>query len=395
MLIDDLPTPSLLVDRDRLARNIDQMQALAGDNDAALRPHVKTHKCPSLARRQLDAGAAGLTVSTVTEAELFVEEAGAEDVRVAYPVVGRDKHDRLAALMDRARISFCVDTVAGARQAAAAYAEAGRTAEVLVEIDVGHGRCGAPWDGDEPVELARAVAEHDALELTGILTHAGQAYHGPEDGETETEALERASREERDRMLSVAGRLAEAGVPGAAPGPLEISIGSTPTMAAFANAERNGFQITEVRPGNYVFNDAIQVGLEAADLDDCALTVYTTVVSKRRDASGTERVYLDAGKKVVTTDTGHGTDGYGTLLYNASFMRPHPHAVIHRLSEEHAWVRVPGGATFGVGDRLRFVPNHACVTVATQDRLHVVDGDEVVATWDVAGHPRAPAVTDG
>lgn len=381
MLIDDLSTPCLLVDRERLQRNLRAMQTLADTNDVALRPHAKTHKCPSLARRQIEQGAVGLTVATVAEAETFVG-AGAEDVRVAYPVVGRDKHERLAALRKDARISFTVDTEAAAEQAAAFYADRNQTAEVLLEIDVGHGRCGVPWSADV-VPLAQRIAEQDGLRLAGILTHAGQAYGGPREDESAEAALCRISRQERDRMLDVAVQLAQADVPGVEPGSFAISIGSTPTMACFANAEQDGFRITEIRPGNYVFNDTIQVDLAAADLDDCALTVYTTVVSKRRDASGIERAYVDAGKKVLTTDTAPTSPGYGTVLYNASFMRPHPHATVAKLSEEHGWMRVPGGATFGVGDRLQIVPNHACVTTATQSELHVVDGEEVVDTWAV------------
>lgn len=381
--IDDLSTPCLLVDAGRLQRNIAQMQATADANEVALRPHTKTHKSVAIARRQMAAGAAGITVAKAGEAEVFAE-AGFDDIRIAYTVVGRDKHERLAALMDDGvRISFCVDTVAGAEAAAAVYAARGRTANVLMEVDVGYGRCGVPWDSEEVVALARHITEQPALRLVGLLTHAGQGYAGPSDGETPQEALRRTSNAERDRMLAVAARLHEAEIPGATPGALAISIGSTPTISAFENRTQDGFAITEIRPGNYVFYDAIQVGLGAAALDQCALTVLTTVISKRRDDAGAERLYLDAGKKVVTTDTGYGTTGYGTLLYNAVAMRPHPHATITRLSEEHGWVRVPGGATLGVGDRVRFVPNHACVTVNTQDELYLVDEDEVIETLAV------------
>ncbi len=384
MLIDDLSTPALLVDADRLSRNLDRMQAKADENDAALRPHGKTHKSPALARWQIDRGAIGLTVATLPEAEAFAE-AGVGDIRVAYPVVGRERYERLLALTETATVSFTVDTEAGVRQASRFLDDAGTTMDVLLEVDVGHGRCGVPWDADEEtIRLAEAIADAPGLDLAGILTHAGQAYHGPHDGESKADALRRAGREERDRMLEVAVRLAEAGCEGIDADTFEISIGSTPSLTHFENAERAGFRITEIRPGNYVFNDAMQVNLKSAELDDCALSVYTSVVSKRRDPSGTERVYVDAGKKVVTTDQGPGMDRYGTVLYNARYMRAHPHAVVTDLSEEHGWMRVPGGATFGVGDRLRIVPNHACVTVATQNALHVVDGDEVVETWDVA-----------
>jgi len=383
MLIDDLSTPALLVDDDRLNRNLDRMQAKADANDVALRPHGKTHKSPALARRQIDRGAVGLTVATLPEAEAFAE-AGVDDIRIAYPVIGEERYERLLAVAETATVSFTVDTEAGIRQASRFFDDAGATVDVLLEIDVGHGRCGVPWDAEEEtIRLAETITDAPGLDLAGILTHAGQAYHGPHNGESKTEALRRAGREERERMLEVAARLDAAGVEGVNPDAFEISIGSTPSLTHFENAERDGFQITEIRPGNYVFNDAMQVDLASAELDDCALSVYTTVVSKRRDPSGTERVYVDAGKKVVTTDQGPGMERYGTVLYNARYMRPHPHAVVTGLSEEHGWMRVPGGATFSVGDRLRIVPNHACVTVATQENLYVTDGDEVTETWSV------------
>jgi D-serine deaminase-like pyridoxal phosphate-dependent protein len=359
------------------------MQATADANDVTLRPHAKTHKSAAIAKRQQQRGAEGLTVATVKEAETFVE-AGFSDVRVAYPVTGRDKHERLQALRDEATISFTVDTAAGAEQASAVYAEAGAPVDVLMEVDVGHGRCGVHWSDDEAaVTLARHVASLPGLRLAGLLTHAGQAYHGPSGNETENEALRRVAQHERDRMLSVASVLSDADVPGATPDAFEISVGSTPTMAAFKNAERAGFRVTEIRPGNYVMHDAMQVALGAASLNDCALTVLTTVVSTQTKPDGTHRAFIDAGKKVFTTDTGSGTDGHGIALADAATMQPHPGLHLDGLSEEHGWLTISGDADLTVGDRLRIVPNHACVTVATHDRLSIVDGETVVDAWTV------------
>ncbi len=379
MTIDDLNTPCLLVDRLRLEENLSRMQRRANENHVSLRPHIKTHKSVAIARRQVALGARGITVAKPGEAEVFVA-AGFDDVRVAYPVVGRKNHERLLALTGQARISFCIDTWKGAQQASDFYAESGRQAEVLLEVDTGHGRTGTPWDQRESIDLAGAVDGLPGLHLKGILTHAGQVYHGPlQDGELPEEALRSVANQERDRMLDLAIRMREAGIREAAPGgAFEISIGSTPTMTYFENKEQEGFAVTEVRPGNYVFYDAMQAGIGSARLTDCALTVLATVVSKHRDHSGGERLYLDAGKKTLTSDTGYGTSGYGILLYNAAAMRPLPHARITGLSEEHAWVYIPGGATLDVADRVRLVPNHACVAVNTQNTLYLVEGDKVL-----------------
>lgn len=382
MSINDLSTPCLLIDDARLRRNLARMREKATASEVRLRPHAKTHKSVALARRQAKRGAGGLTVATVGEAETFVD-ADFDDMRIAYGVVGRAKHERLLGLMDRARLSFCVDTHAGAEAASAVYAVHDRVAEVLMEIDVGHGRCGVPWDeATATVDLARRITELPGLQLAGILTHAGQAYHGPRGDETPEDALRRVSNEERDRMLEVAARLHAADVPGVAPERFEISIGSTPSMRFFRNRTHAGLRITEIRPGNYVFHDAMQVGLGAATLDDCALTVLATVISARRDGEDT-RLYLDAGKKVVTTDTGYGTTGYGVLLRDPATRTPMAGTRLVGLSEEHGWVRAAADAPPRVGDRIQLVPNHACVTVHTQAAMHLVDGDEVLDTLPV------------
>jgi D-serine deaminase-like pyridoxal phosphate-dependent protein len=382
MHLDDLPSPAVLVEDRRLDANLRLMQARARKQQVDLRPHTKTHKSVRLARRQRELGAHGITVAKVGEAEVFAE-AGFDDIRLAYTPVSERDFARLLVLMERARVSFCVDTEEGARAASTFFARHGRDVEVLLEVDCGYGRCGVPWDHPLAVRFAQLVHSLPGLRLAGILTHAGHAYHGPKLGETEEAALRRVGNEERDRMLDFAHRLrlfdlvrpnAE---PAGAPR-FEISIGSTPTMRYFENRVDQGFTITEIRPGNYVFNDAIQVSLGVANLPECALTVQATVISRHRDKTGADRLFLDAGKKVFTSDTGYGTHGYGILLYNARSMKPLPHAELSALSEEHGWVQVPGGATLEIGNRVRVVPNHACVVVNTMDAFFLVDGDDVL-----------------
>lgn len=380
MILDDLPTPCLLVERSRLEANLQAMQSRADDNKVRLRPHIKTHKSIPLARMQVGLGARGVTVAKVGEAER-ITRGGFDDIRIAYPVVGDDKLERILALRETARISFCVDTAAGARMASDYLSAKEIELEVLLIVDVGAGRCGVDPDDDRAVRLARDVAEMPGLNLSGILTHAGQAYKGPGDGETKEAALRRVSDHERDVMLRFAGRLREAGL--AEPASFEISVGSTPTARVFEERELGGFRVTELRPGNYVFYDAMQVALGSARLDECALTVLTTVVSRHRNRSGRERLFADAGSKTVTSDTGALTEGYGQLLYNARRMQPMPHARITNLSEEHAWIEVAGGSTLEVGSRIRFVPNHACVCMNLQDVVYVVDGENVVDSWPV------------
>ena len=382
MLVSDLPTPALLVDRARLRANLDRAQARADALGLALRPHAKTHKSPDIARLQTERGARGLTVATVDEAVAFAG-AGFDDLRLATPVVSAGKLARLARLVDEGvRVSFTVDSEAGVARADRAFAEAGQTAEVLVEVDSGHGRCGVAWD--EPAALARvaaAVGGAGALRLVGVLTHGGMSYDGPGPGETADDALQRAADAERDRVLGAAAVLVEAGH--LSPDTAEVSLGSTPGFGRFRPAERGGLRVTEARPGTYVFYDAGQVALGAARLQDCALVCVGTALSVRRADDGTERVITDAGKKVLTSDGRAGLPGYGSVLYSPRTMIAHPHARVTGLSEEHGFVDTPGGAIWDVGDPVFVVPNHACVAVATRRALYAVDGDEVVETWDV------------
>ncbi len=379
MLIHELPTPCVLVEESRLANNLAEMAARAADNNVRLRPHVKTHKSVALAKRQLASGAIGITVAKPSEAEVFVH-AGFSDIRIAYSVATEHHFERIASLMDRSRISFCIDTMEAARSASEFFSARGLTAQILIEVDCGYGRCGVEWDDRESVDFVRAVASLPGLHVVGILTHAGHAYGGPSQIDSSVSAsVKRIAEEERDRMLVFASSLFDAGVLEIEREHFEISIGSTPTMSVFRNVARNGLTVTEIRPGNYVFNDAIQVALEVAPLRDCALTVLTSVISRHRNPRDShERLFLDAGRKVLTSDTGYRTNGYGIVLHSASKMHALPHARIGKLSEEHGWVDVPGGSTLAVRDRVRVVPNHACVVVNTQRSIYLVDGEQVV-----------------
>lgn len=389
MFVSDLPTPAVLVERSRLESNLDRMARTAAERNVLLRPHAKTHKSIRLGRLQLEAGAAGLTVAKPAEAGVFVA-AGFRDVRIAYPVATRQHFEEIASLLPSARVSFCLDTRQAADAASAFFVERGLQPEVLVEIDCDYGRSGIPWNDPGLVEFVRYVSGLPGLRLTGILSHAGQSYAGPAGPhETPEDSIRRVSAEEVARMLDVAVRLQAGGVPGARPGAFEISVGSTPAMRFFENRRREGFAVSEVRPGNYVFNDAVQVALGSANLADCALTVLASVVSKRRDRDGRERIFLDAGRKVLTTDTGYGTNGFGILLHSPQTMKPLPHVRVAKLSEEHAWLEVAGGSTLEVGDRVRIVPNHACVVVNTQDALVLVDGEDVIASWTVDARGRS------
>jgi D-serine deaminase-like pyridoxal phosphate-dependent protein len=354
--------------------NIARVQALAAGAGVQLRPHAKTHKSPIVARWQIDAGAIGIACAKLGEAEVFVD-AGIGNIRLPYPVNPANA-PRLLALMDRAAISIIVDHPDVVRGWSDVMRLAGRTLDVLVKVDVGFHRCGIDPNADA-LGFLQNVASMPGLNLRGLLSHAGHAYHAASEDELRTIAGQEAE--------TLAGLKARAAASGIALD--EISVGATPTLRFSAGQPG----VTELRPGNYVYFDRTQLALGAASLDDCALTVLATVVSKHDG-----RIILDCGSKTLTNDQARGiapANGYGAVLAGESDALDYAREIdesltIERLSEEHATVRVTGATRLEPGDRVRVVPNHSCVVSNLVDVVRLVDGDTVIDTLPVAARGR-------
>jgi D-serine deaminase-like pyridoxal phosphate-dependent protein len=350
----------VLIDQRRLERNIDRMQQAAEMGGKRLRPHAKTHKSPDLALTQLARGAAGICCAKLGEAEVFAER-GIPDIRLPYPL-NPVNADRVLSLLDRTHLSFIVDDLDVARGWSRVMTTAGRRVAVLIKIDVGFHRCGIDPATTDAAEFIARVAELPGLQLKGLLSHAGHAY-----GASSEQELEAIARREAELLNGLRDRAGAAGVRLE-----ELSVGATPT--ARFSAKLPG--VTELRPGNYVYYDRMQVGLGAADWDDCALTVLARVVS-RPDWC---RVILDSGSKTLTSDVvrSAAAPGYGVIQQALDDPTPDERFVIERLSEEHATVRVVNGTTTLVpGDLVRIIPNHACVVSNLVDEAWVTNGDEV------------------
>ena len=362
MYLTDLPTPQVLVDRARLMANIDRMQAAATAGGMALRPHTKTHKSQRIARWQLERGAVGLCCAKIGEAEVFAD-AGITDIRVPYPI-NPSNAARVLALMDRVQLSIIVDHAAVAEQWSEAMTTAGTRLDVLVKVDVGYHRCGIGPGPTNAVPFLSRVADLPGLRFRGLLSHAGQSY----DVKSKPELIA-VAREEARMLRDLADVARHAGV-----AVEEISVGSTAT--ALLSAAEPG--LTELRPGNYVYYDRSQVAIGSASLEDCALSVMATVVSK----PATDRIILDCGSKTLTSDTGRGMvrpKGYGAVFASLDAVTPDDSLVIEHLSEEHGVVQVESGATrLEPGDRVRVLPNHACVVSNLVDEVCLVDGNSVV-----------------
>src|SRR5262245_50005489 len=295
MHLGDLPTPQVLIDHDRARANIDRVQQLASAAGMRLRPHAKTHKSPVVARWQIDRGAVGVCCAKLGEAEVFVD-AGISDIRLPYPV-NPVNAPRVVALMDRASISIIVDHLAIARGWSDAMRRAGRVLDVLIKVDVGFHRCGIDPDA-EGVGFIQSIASLPGLRLRGLLSHAGHAYHAESEA-----ALCAVAQQEAETLTRLRHAATRSGI-----AIDEMSVGTTPALR-FSVQQRG---ITEQRPGNYVYFDRTQVSLGAATLDDCALTVLATVVSKHPG-----RIILDCGSKTLTNDLARGispADGFGVVL---------------------------------------------------------------------------------
>lgn len=357
--IHDLPTPAALLDVDALERNLRRMAGRAGELGVALRPHAKTHKCVEVARAQRALGAHGLTVSTLYEARLFAEH-GFDDLTWAFPIAP-SRVAEARQLAERVRLGVLVDSAT----AVEALESSGFPFHVWLKVDCGYGRAGVDPEGPEALDLARRLAGSPTLQIAGLLTHSGHAY-----GARSPEHVREIAETERGVMAGLAERLRGGGIPVA-----EVSVGSTPAMARVERLDG----VTEARPGNYALYDRTQAALGSCAVTECALTVLATVVSSRRDAG---RAVLDAGALALSRDPGPehlGPGSFGDIFdeYDGGTLRRDVR--LTGLSQEHSVV----DTFLPVGERVRILPNHACLTVACFDRLHVTRGEEVVDEWRV------------
>jgi D-serine deaminase-like pyridoxal phosphate-dependent protein len=359
----DLPTPCLVLDRTRLARNIAAMNHAVARTGAALRPHLKTAKSAEVARLATARQAGGITVSTLAEAEYFAAR-GFRDILYAVGIVPA-KLDRAAALRAQGVELLLVTDDADTASAVAAH-PAGLRA--LVEVDCGEHRAGMPVESD----VLRAVGAALGRSCAGVMTHAGHSYACPT-----TEAAADLAEHERSVAVRAAGRLRALGLDAAI-----VSVGSTPT----ALHARHLTGVTETRPGVYMFQDLFQTQIGSGTRDDIAVTVLASVTG-RRPAEG--KLVIDAGGLALSKDrsTAAAPRDYGFgLVLDIAGVPLAAEAVVERANQEHGVIAAPAGldtARFPVGTRLRIAPNHVCMMAAMYDRYHVVDGGEtVVAVWD-------------
>ena len=354
-------TPYLLIDGAKMARNILKMANVAKGSGVALRPHVKTHKIPDIAKDQLEAGATGITVAKLSEAEVMAD-AGIEDIFIAYPLVTDAKIRRAVRLGKRVRLVVGVDSLEGARRLSAGAKAEDHILEVRLEVDTGLRRTGVPYN--EAVEFAHQIEPLGNLNLIGIYTYRGAVLGG-----LRTLELEKAGLEEGRLMISLAHRMREEGIRVD-----DVSLGSTPTVEYVAQVEG----VTEIRPGTYVFYDRMQAHLGACSLDECAATVVCTVVSRPSE----DLAVIDGGSKTFATDVA--PDAEPLDLKGFGHVVGYPGMVLERLTEEHGMLALDRNCDLAVGDTLQVIPNHICSTVNLHDEVYLEDATGTLEEMQVA-----------
>lgn len=345
-LATEIDTPSVIIDLDVVERNIQRLQEYLDEHGIDNRPHIKTHKLPLIAHWQLAAGAKGITVQSVGEAEVMAA-AGIRDILITYNVMGPEKVTRLAQVARMAEVRVALDNAVALAAVGEAAALAGRDIGVLVEFECGKGRQGvvAP---EEAVALALECGRFERLRFLGLMCYpSGPAVP--------------------DFVAQTRAALAPHGL-----GVEVVSVGGTPGMwAAHETASE-----TEHRAGTYVYNDRRSVAVGSAGLEDCALHVHVTLVSRPTQTRGV----IDAGSKTLTSDafpTQWG-GGYGLIL-------EYPEAVITELSEEHGAVDFSACESVpAIGERLRVVPNHVCPVTNLHDEVYLHRGGVIEAVVPVA-----------
>jgi D-serine deaminase-like pyridoxal phosphate-dependent protein len=361
-------TPYLAIDKNLLVKNIDRMARQTSKAGINLRPHVKTHKIPELAKLQLAAGAVGITVATIGEAELFAKK-GFKDIFIAYPLfVTASKLRRLVKLSRKVKLTLAIDSAQGA----GALANGLEGVDVLVEIDSGHQRSGC-----SPEKAGQVALEAKSLGLNpvGVFTFPGHSY--------KPRGARQAVLDEQRALKESVSAMAKIGIEAKV-----ISSGSTPSAGVSSESARTSVKakslVNELRPGVYVFNDAQQFELGTCTSKQIALWAVATVVSVNGN-----RMILDSGSKTLGADRATWATGYGRLL-------DFPDARIVALSEHHATVVFPktkkakagakasGGKLPKIGELIRVAPNHVCIAVNLVDRIYLVESQKVVGSWRVA-----------
>lgn len=367
--MNSLKTPALLLDLTRVRRNAGRMSEMASRNNVRLRPHIKTHKCAEVAKIQTAGHDGGITVSTLEEARVFAKN-GFSDITYAVPIEPGKFDDAIELLNSGVKLNLLTDCAETSRRLDEVAGRRGIRFDVFVKIDCGTHRVGVEPHTAEAIEIPRIISDSRDLNFAGILTHAGHSY----DVKT-TEDILAVARHERDSMVELAERLRSENINVPA-----VSVGSTPTMSLVDHLDG----VDEIRPGNYIFFDNFQATLGSCKFEDTALTVLTAVIHKD---SSRRKIVVDAGAIALSKDRGPvGLDpdcGYGRVL-DIDGIDTGMH--LTGMSQEHGEINAGESEAFDrlrVGDRVRILANHSCLTAAQHSHYNVIEDEKIVDHWEI------------
>jgi D-serine deaminase-like pyridoxal phosphate-dependent protein len=357
MHISELDTPALVIDLDIMERNLRTVADYAREHALRLRPHTKTHKVPAIGRKQLESGAAGLTVAKVSEAEVMVNS-GTPDLLIAYPVIGEPKLRRLVDVAKKTNLRIAVDSVYAATQISDACHASGVEVGLLAETDAGFHRVGAS-PGEDLLNLAKTIQRLPGVRFEGVAFYPGHLRDARETGKQAIDTVARI-------LGSILDDFCKAGIPVNI-----VSGGSTPSL--YHSHEITG--MNEIRPGTYVYNDLNTVLTGGCTLDDCAASILLTVVSTAVKG----QMIVDGGSKTFSSDGLTNGDTFGRVVEA-------PGCRFHRMNEEHGFVDITRAErAFAIGDRVHIIPNHICAAVNLHERVYGVRDGEVEEIWRVEG----------
>lgn len=361
MNISELDTPVLLVDGDAFERNMGRMAKLAADADIAWRPHAKAHKSPAVAEMQIEAGACGICCAKLGEAEVMAAE-GSKDILITSPVIGASKLLRLLHIANEAAISVVADDASNLEEMAKVAQTLGVRPDVVIEVDVGQGRCGVQ-PGEAALELARQVMTADWLRFKGL-----QGYQGAIQMTASFDERKKSTDDALAKLTRTADLIREAGIP------CDYLTGGG-TGTSIIDAAAGG--LTELQPGGYLFMDARYREIQWDDGNkipfEQSLTVLASVISK----PAANRCILDMGLKAISSD--------GGLPVPLDV----PGATFNFGGEEHGELTWEDGpCPLALGDKVAFVPTHCDTTVNLHDRFIVTSGEAVTGVWDIAARGR-------
>lgn len=349
-MYDYIPTPGVVVELDQVDKNLKKMQQLANQNKINIRPHIKPHKSAYFTYLQLKAGAKGITCAKLTEAEVMADY-GVTDILIAFPLVGEDKMKRLGALVLRADVRTIVNSIEGASQISRLGKSLNVKINVLIEVDGGLKRGGVP-PFEPALEFAMKIKDFDGINICGIMYYNGLIY-----SEETLEGYRKGTQREHDEIIGTAKLLKAHGFD------MSILSGGNSYSSRCCDLLKG---ITEVRCGNYIFNDVSTLGTGFATPEECALRAVCTVVASVDD----QHAIIDGGTKTLSSDLSHHGVGYGYVVGR-------PDITITKLNEEHGFIQSEQPLNLAVGDKIAIIPNHACVLPNLTDKVYGIRNGKV------------------